>query len=361
MCAITSDFFLGAMTGRGFVDLFPHFYDETAGRAVLLKGGSGTGKSTLLKRIATAAEEENKGDVERIHCSSDPDSLDGVSFRDNTCFVLDATAPHAHDPRWPGAVDELVNLGDHWQETTLRKAKFKIVELTRRKKRLYEEVCRYMEAASDAWEERRRLTEPFLRYDKMNGETERFLGPSGTTPYAGTGKEICRILYAVTPNGYVGFDHTLTAFAEHITEVKDDHGIADLFMNKLRAGFLERGHTVIRCGNVLSGDGTDALILPEEKRAFVTSHFLREYSGRADETVHLKQFLSAGDVRSCKARLTFHRKLAVEMVTQAVEKMKEARELHGMLEEIYGRSMDFKAIDRLSDQVLVSFGLQKKA
>lgn len=357
MSVITSDFFLGAITGHGFADLFHLLYDETADRAVILKGGSGTGKSTLLKRVAAAAEREGRGAVERIHCSSDPDSLDAVRFRDGKCCIVDGTAPHAHDPRWPGAVDQMINLGDHWQEEALRCARFKIVELTRRKKRIYEEIYRYLDAAADACRERRNLAEPFVRYDKMNAAADHMVGTVSSSKNRLKGTETRRVLYAVTPKGYMGYDDTIAAFAQHVTQVKDDYGVADLYMSKLRAGFLETGRSIITCMNVLSEDGVDAILVPEEKKAFVTSHFLREYGGKANETVNLKVFLAAGDLRAYKARLTFHRKLAAEMVAQAVEKLKEVRELHGMLEQIYGAAMDFQAIDRLSDEVIKSFGL----
>lgn len=357
MSVQTTDFFLGAITGHGFSDLFPLLYNESADRVIILKGGSGTGKSTLLKRVAAAAEKEGLWPVERIHCSSDPDSLDAVRFRDGKCCVVDGTSPHAVDPRWPGAVERLVNLGDHWDEGALRCAKFKIVELARRKKRIYEEVYRYLDAATDACRERRILAEPFVRYEKMNAAADHAVGMSSSGQNHLKGTETRRVLYTVTPQGYMGFDDTLSAFADHITVVKDDYGIADLYMSKLRAGFLETGRSIISCMNVLSEDGADAIIVPEERQAFVTSHFLREYRGKITETVNLKAFLSAGDLRSYKARLTFHRKLAAEMVAQAVEKMKEVRELHGMLEGLYGTAMDFTAINKLSEDVLTVLGL----
>ena len=47
------------------------------GSLVLVGGAPGIGKSTLLRRIAAHLEEQGET-VELIHCSSDPDSLDGV-------------------------------------------------------------------------------------------------------------------------------------------------------------------------------------------------------------------------------------------------------------------------------------------
>ena len=40
--------------------------------------------------------------IEKIHCASDPDSLDGVIFLDQKRAIIDATAPHVVEPDAPG-------------------------------------------------------------------------------------------------------------------------------------------------------------------------------------------------------------------------------------------------------------------
>ena len=72
------DFFLGATTPAGFKGYFAPLRREPGMQLVLLKSGPGCGKSTLMKRLARAAQEKGEP-IQRIHCASDPDSLDGVS------------------------------------------------------------------------------------------------------------------------------------------------------------------------------------------------------------------------------------------------------------------------------------------
>ena len=66
----------------------------------LIKSGPGCGKSTLMKRLAQAAEQQGQP-IEKIHCASDPDSLDGVVFLQKHAAILDATAPHVVEPDAP--------------------------------------------------------------------------------------------------------------------------------------------------------------------------------------------------------------------------------------------------------------------
>lgn len=87
-------FFLGANTPSGFYSLYDQLIDPAQARRVfLIKGGAGCGKSSLMKRAATALAETGE-QVEYIRCSGDPDSLDGVVFPGLGAALVDATAPH---------------------------------------------------------------------------------------------------------------------------------------------------------------------------------------------------------------------------------------------------------------------------
>ena len=100
------DFFLGATTPAGFKGYFEPLRREPGMQMLLIKSGPGCGKSTLMKHLAQAAEQQGQR-IEKIHCASDPDSLDGVIFLAQKRAIIDATAPHVVEPDAPGA-DELV-------------------------------------------------------------------------------------------------------------------------------------------------------------------------------------------------------------------------------------------------------------
>ena len=98
-------YFLGANSPAGFYSLYDQLIDPAEADAVfILKGGPGCGKSTLMKRVAAAAEERGL-QVEYIRCSGDPDSLDGVVIPqlnsldaillpEKKTAIVDGTAPH---------------------------------------------------------------------------------------------------------------------------------------------------------------------------------------------------------------------------------------------------------------------------
>ena len=96
--------FPGGNTPQGFFSYYDQVIAADAVRIFLLKGGPGTGKSTFMKRISQAMTERGFA-VEHHHCSSDPDSLDGLVIPALDIALIDGTAPHIVDPKHPGCVD----------------------------------------------------------------------------------------------------------------------------------------------------------------------------------------------------------------------------------------------------------------
>lgn len=93
MAQIT-DFFAGANSGEGFRSLFAEMVDiEDTYDFMVLKGGPGVGKNTFMREVARAMEAAGTA-VERLWCSGDPDSLDGVVLPELRCAVVDGTSPH---------------------------------------------------------------------------------------------------------------------------------------------------------------------------------------------------------------------------------------------------------------------------
>ncbi|MBD2864100.1 PRK06851 family protein [Paenibacillus oceani] len=100
--------FLGAATPRGAVDFVPNLTEGL--KRYFIKGRPGSGKSTMLKKLAAAGAERGF-DVEVYHCGFDPNSLDMVIVRELGFAIFDSTAPHEYFPERD--TDDIVDMYAH--------------------------------------------------------------------------------------------------------------------------------------------------------------------------------------------------------------------------------------------------------
>ncbi len=88
--------FFGGATYNGTVN-FVMDLTKDLGKRYFIKGRPGSGKSTFLRKIASAAQSRGF-DVELYHCGFDPQSLDMVIIRELDLAVFDSTSPHEFFP-----------------------------------------------------------------------------------------------------------------------------------------------------------------------------------------------------------------------------------------------------------------------
>lgn len=94
--------FFGTMLPRGTINYIDEL-TESINKRIFIKGRPGTGKSTLMKKIIAAAN-ENGFDTETYYCSLDPNSIDMVVIRNLDVCVFDSTPPHEKFPEKDGDI-----------------------------------------------------------------------------------------------------------------------------------------------------------------------------------------------------------------------------------------------------------------
>lgn len=98
--------YFGSATCVGAVDYIQDL-TRTIQKRYFIKGRPGSGKSTMLKKIAAAAEQKGY-DAEVFHCGFDPNSLDMVLIPERGVAIFDSTAPHEYFPDRES--DEIVDM-----------------------------------------------------------------------------------------------------------------------------------------------------------------------------------------------------------------------------------------------------------
>lgn len=119
------NYFLGGNTCRGFYSFYDGFCAEKDDFLYIIKGGPGCGKSSLMKRVAQKWEQSGFA-VERIFCSGDPDSLDGIYCPALHLGYADGTAPHRLDVRYMGVNGAYLDFSPFFRLDTLRQSREQI-------------------------------------------------------------------------------------------------------------------------------------------------------------------------------------------------------------------------------------------
>ena len=233
------DFFLGATTPAGFKGYFEPLRREPGMQMLLIKSGPGCGKSTLMKHLAQAAEQQGQR-IEKIHCASDPDSLDGVIFLDQKRAIIDATAPHVVEPDAPGADELVVSLYHTIDAGKLAPHRDEVKALFARNAALRGRAARYIASAGSLMLDSRRAEACSANFEKVRRYVKRLC--TRLLPRTeGTASEELRLLSAITPKGMVFYRGTVEALADRYVVFRDDYGaVSRLLLELIRAEALAR-------------------------------------------------------------------------------------------------------------------------
>ncbi|HCC33408.1 MAG TPA: hypothetical protein DEQ28_05825, partial [Clostridiales bacterium] len=256
---------------------------------IVLKGGPGTGKSTFIRR--TGEELRERGyDVEHIACSSDNESLDGLVLPSAGTAIVDGTAPHVVEPRYPGAADTLVNLGDHWDAGVLKAARSEIHTVSREVSRLFAAAYRCLAGAltqMEQWEALHGESGALdLAYVNQLGRRVRDELLAGAPPRPRVGRQRHLFASAITPGGCVNHLDSILANVRRRVILKGQPGTGrHTMVSSVVAEAVIRGHDVEVFHCSLDPRKYDHVVLPDLGVALVNGSDPHEFRPRADDRV----------------------------------------------------------------------------
>ena len=338
---MTDTYFLGANTPEGFRSEYATLQsDPRIKRLLILKGGSGCGKSTLMKTLAARAEEYGWA-VERVLCSSDPDSLDGLVIPELGLALVDGTAPHVVEPALCGCGANYLNLGRCYREAELRPLIPAIRAAKAANAACYGPAYGCLRAAQALARARRQL----LGRERVRAVTEEALAqlsegalPRGEKP----GTERRLYLNGITPKGLLA----LSPGEGRIWAILDGYGVGGGLLRKLAERYREAGEALILAMDPLEPDAVQGVLLPGRGQGWLRVHPSFPAPRQAMLRLDLDAALEANLPDELANGMRELASLEQRLLGQAVGWLRQAKARHDLVEELYRPAVDFAAVTR---------------
>lgn len=346
--------FPGANTSKGFYSYYRYIINqEEANRIFILKGGPGVGKSTFMKNISETVAEQGY-DVEHMHCSSDNSSLDAIVVPGIGVALMDGTAPHVVDPQYPGVVDEIINLGDFWDETAMRNNKQKVINIKNEIGGCFERAYRYLKAAAHIYENNAAIYGCASNEAKVNIKTKELIDEifDAIPPAKKAGRQRCMFASAITPDGLINYlDELMTADNVYILAGFPGAGTERVLEN-IKTSALIRGLGAEAFYCAFDPCKLEHLIIPGLNTALTTVNDYHTTDVCALRKIDFKDMLNERQLRKAKNETEYNKTMFENLLYKAVDMIHNAKTLHDELEACYVPYMDFDAIQSRRRQLL---------
>lgn len=343
-------YFLGCMTENGFSTGLGELVRSTDCFTYILKGGPGTGKSTLMKRIAEKFSDREE--AVRFYCSSDPESLDAVLLKEAGVMIVDGTSPHVFDPEYPGCCQTIVDLGQCWDIKKLEKSKEGIIDASDRNHSLHARAKRFNTALTNICCDIVKCAGQCIDESKLEKFKEKFLSQIIRKEGSGTGRRTFRQLSCLTELGYHTWTETLADYAD-VYVLKDDIFAASRrIISELSEKACELGYDVILSpAQVFNNMVCEHILIPELGTAVVSCNFLNRTEAENAKRIDLGRFYEKNALAPFRNRLKMDRMTAKQLSEEVYKTIRSAKEIHDELEEHYIKAMDFKRLDKAFESI----------
>lgn len=337
-------FFFGANTGEGYKNTPDERLNEkNCDVKIYIKGGPGTGKSSLMRKFCERAEKAGYR-VTRYFCSSDPCSLDAL-FAEREwrrIAICDATAPHVFDMTYPGAISFVFDLSEFWRGGELRSERQKIIGLSELKSNAYDSSYRALRSALETQKLADSVSESVFRRDKAAKFCERVslkFKPDGLRTVFG-------YTTALSMSGAVRLA-SLEPGCSSGAFVDDSFGTDKLLLRLLYEKLAERG-----VGLFVSLDPLDGSI---ESIMTIADRYMwsRRPFGIAEKIVNCERFTDR-EASKHRNRYRLIKGCAASLISEALHYLGSASEHHFELEKIYTAAMDFECAEKAAEERVFS-------
>ena len=336
-------YFAASNTPDGFFSYFPDIFSpDKLNRLFIIKGGPGTGKSTMMKLIADLAAAKGYG-AELYYCSSDTRSLDGVLIPELSAAVIDGTSPHMTDPKYPGAVDVILDFGAYFDRKKLTEQKDEIKRLCRANAETHKKAVSYLSYAASAAREAFGIYSSCAARDKLKKTAKKLtesIKPDG-------GGAVQRQVTAFSTQGFVRLDTYEKAASKRVA-ICENFGEGALLTGLICEELTAKGVGYRYNVTNITPERRDLIYVPSARTLYeLTPRLDKKDKQKYQKTVNMDRFIDKKRLSQSKSRLRMLKKIKTSLYNEAAGYLKEAGKIHDDIEAIYKNAVDFDGVREL--------------
>lgn len=342
--------FAGGNTTSGFVSFYEEILpQENANHIFCIKGGPGVGKSTFMKKVGNHFSDLGY-DVEYVHCSSDPHSLDIVYFPQLRVMLVDGTSPHIIDPKNPGAVDEILNFGDYWDEIGIRRNREEIIRVNAKIKNSYMLAYQYFKSVRLLYESLENIMKKALKVKEYNqlrlNSLNNFI--SNIPIKDNKGKVRHLLSYAFTPLGVSTYRESLVNLAERKILIVETIGLSseELLNDIIREG-IKRGYDLECYLSPIKLEKVEDVFIPDLKLLISVSNEYNQYPFQYDVLFDITSCIDNKVIEEYIDSISELKESIDMLINKGLTYLQKAKEQHDILEEFYIPNINHEKIDSL--------------
>lgn len=349
--------FPGGNTAEGFFSYYPYLLKKGLRRIFVVKGGPGVGKSTLMKKVGKRMAEMGY-DVEFHFCSSDNHSLDGIAVLGAGIVMVDGTAPHIVDPKYPGGLDEIINMGEYWDTEAMQANVEQIIASTNEVSRHFARAYRYFKAAKVISENicsSVKLSMDFPALNKAAQQIEKEIfeqmavaNIAESSGVIGTARHLFSCAY--TPEGFVDFTDSILQGVQNVYYLGGNFGVGkSTFMEKVANKAIELGLNIEIYHLPLLPGKIGTVVINDFDIALTSSDHFKENNIRI---LDFDLFVRKGIAAEVDADVESDRKLLEDLIKRGSACILQAKQEHDVLEQYYVPNMNFEAAEEKYEEIL---------
>jgi hypothetical protein len=256
------------------------------------------------------------------------------------------------DPINPGAVDEILYMGDCWNEEGFKKYRKNIIDTNKEIGKTFRHAYKYFGAAKSIHEHWSGCNTEALNQSKLNKFIENLKNTLFIKPVSNVGFDRHLFATALTPNGIITFIDNLIEGYENVYVLNGGPGCGKTtVLQQIADEALKRGYFVEFFHDPFIPERIEHIFIPQLKFALVTSNEINQKSLPGTQ-VNMEDFANSNILAKYASQIKEDKYFFYELLNTGLKIITRAKALHDDLEKYYIENMDFDKVNSKVKYVL---------